>query len=100
MRATLPTYDHGRASGPRVPVSHVQEALRITGVDHAEVCWRIGWTEVINGVPRASVTRLRRAAGLQPYTTRGKRDWAETISEETAARIVRAVHLFPRDVGL
>lgn len=82
-------------------VDVLQRAIEESGVPVAEVCWRMGWIERVDGRDRATSTRLKRVLGLVAWKGGdGHESYSTSVSEETAIQIARALHLYPRDIGL
>lgn len=84
----------------RVPVSLIQRAVEESGEELAIIAWRMGWTERESRSrrERPATSRLKRALGLAPESRHKKP--ATTMREETACLVLRAIHVYPRDVGL
>lgn len=83
----------------RVATGPIRRLIEESGLTYTEVAHRMGWVESVRGgAERGTATRLKRAVGAAPDSKSGR--YAETMVEEAAVGVLRALHVDPRDVGL
>jgi hypothetical protein len=81
----------------RVAVDPLRTAFERSGLSASEVCRRLEWCGQRN---KPDTTRLKRALGMKPSSSRGHRSWARVISIDRAALIADALDVDPWEVGL
>jgi hypothetical protein len=78
-----------------VPVGPLREAIERRGLSMAEVARRLDWYE-----RRPDTGRVSRMLGRSRVLVAGRSTYQQTVTWETAERLVEACDLDPHEVGV